>query len=54
MSVKQDDEMFHVYLYKWLIKQHLTEKLLEVSIDAMELVYGKLLSCVDDLQAKML
>ena len=32
LSLKSDDEMFHVALYDWLISRNLTEKLLEVRI----------------------
>ncbi len=31
VAVRTEDKMFHVALYDWLISQHLTEKLLEVS-----------------------
>ena len=30
LSLKSDDELFHVHLYDWLISKNLTEKLLEV------------------------
>ena len=32
LSLKSDDEMFHVALYEWLISRNLTEKLLEVRV----------------------
>ena len=30
LSLKSDDELFHVAMYEWLIHMNLTEKLLEV------------------------
>ena len=35
LSLKSDDEMFHVALYDWLISRNLTEKLLEVRITCL-------------------
>ena len=37
LSLKSDDEMFHVALYDWLISMELTEKLLEVRRNVVRL-----------------
>lgn len=36
MSLKSDDEMFHVALYDWFFHANLTEKLLEVGVPCLE------------------